>query len=140
MTEPFPYEDIIGLSRPPHPKDRPPMSMHDRAAQFAPFAALAGYSEMVTEAARVPDDKWEEPAEADELNRQVNILRERIGERPEVTVTYFEPDVAKPGGRYVTVTGRALKLRDYEGLLELEGGHNVPLKWVSVMRGEVFGD
>lgn len=54
-----PYDDIICLARPPHPKDRPPMSLHDRAAQFAPFAALAGYSAMVAEKARATEAQWE---------------------------------------------------------------------------------
>ena len=52
MSENFkeenPYEDILYL---PHhqSKDRPHMSLHDRAAQFAPFAALSGYEEAIEE-------------------------------------------------------------------------------------------
>ena len=42
------YEDIIHL--PHHQSDcRPKMSVRDRAAQFAPFAALVGYEQMVQE-------------------------------------------------------------------------------------------
>ena len=43
------YDDIIGL---PHhqSKERPHMSLHDRAAQFAPFAALPGHKEAIEEA------------------------------------------------------------------------------------------
>ena len=42
------YDDIINL---PHhvSKKHPQMSLHDRAAQFAPFAALTGYDEEVKE-------------------------------------------------------------------------------------------
>lgn len=42
------YDDIINL---PHhvSKKHPQMSLHDRAAQFAPFAALTGYDEEVRE-------------------------------------------------------------------------------------------
>lgn len=45
------YEDIINL---PHPvsKKHPQMSMMQRAAQFAPFAALTGYDAAINEAAR----------------------------------------------------------------------------------------
>ncbi len=41
-----PYDDIIGL---PHPVSRrhPQMSLQDRAAQFAPFAALKGFDEEI---------------------------------------------------------------------------------------------
>jgi hypothetical protein len=44
----FPYEDIINL---PHhiSKTHPRMSMYDRAAQFAPFAALTGHNERIKE-------------------------------------------------------------------------------------------
>ena len=40
------YEDIIDLER-PLSKKHMPMSIHDRAAQFASFAALKGYDEAV---------------------------------------------------------------------------------------------
>ena len=46
-----PYEDIIHL---PHPtsKKHPRMSIHDRAAQFAPFAALRGYDTAIQNAGK----------------------------------------------------------------------------------------
>lgn len=45
------YKDIIDL---PHPvsKKHPQMSIHDRAAQFAPFAALTGHEESINDTAR----------------------------------------------------------------------------------------
>ena len=48
------YADIINL---PHhvSKKHPPMSMLNRAAQFAPFAALTGYEAAITKAAK----QWE---------------------------------------------------------------------------------
>jgi hypothetical protein len=44
----FPYEDIVDL---PHhvSKKHHHMSMHDRAAQFSPFAALTGYEQAIDE-------------------------------------------------------------------------------------------
>ena len=46
-----PYDDIIEL---PHPgsKRHRPMSLPDRAAQFAPFAALTGFGDEIEKAAR----------------------------------------------------------------------------------------
>lgn len=38
------YDDIINLER-PISKNHPPMSMTNRAAQFAPFAALGDLNE-----------------------------------------------------------------------------------------------
>ena len=48
MAEKFPYEDIVNLS-PYISKKRPQPTMKDRAARFAPFAAITGYEEMVLE-------------------------------------------------------------------------------------------
>lgn len=50
------YDDIINL---PHhqSKTRPHMSVADRAAQFAPFAALAGYDDAVKETARLTESR-----------------------------------------------------------------------------------
>ena len=45
------YEDIINL--PHHVSSvHPYMNMSDRAAQFAPFAALSGYEEAIAEEVR----------------------------------------------------------------------------------------
>lgn len=52
------YEDIIGLSRPVS-KKHPPMSRENRAAQFAPFAALTGFEGAIKETARVTGEKIE---------------------------------------------------------------------------------
>ena len=50
------YDDIINL---PHHQstERAHMSLHDRAAQFAPFAALTGHEEAIEETARLTDAK-----------------------------------------------------------------------------------
>jgi hypothetical protein len=48
MTDP--YEDILSLPY-PFPTRRKRMSLTERAAQFAPFAALSGFSDSITEAA-----------------------------------------------------------------------------------------
>ena len=41
-----PYDDIIGLEHPTS-KRHPRMARQERAAQFAPFAALTGYEEVI---------------------------------------------------------------------------------------------
>ncbi len=43
-----PYDDIIHLEHPTS-KRHPRMARLDRAAQFAPFAALRGYEEVIDE-------------------------------------------------------------------------------------------
>ena len=52
------YGDI--LNRPHHVSEtHPPMSIADRAAQFAPFAALTGYKEAIEETKRMAEEKIE---------------------------------------------------------------------------------
>ena len=52
----FPYEDIVNLSHPVSPY-HVPMPLLQRAAQFAPFAALTGYDEAIEETGRQTDDR-----------------------------------------------------------------------------------
>ena len=42
------YADIINLPH-FHAPDRPYMSAHDRAAQFAPYKSLVGFEDMIDE-------------------------------------------------------------------------------------------
>ena len=100
-----PYADIIDL---PHhvSQNHPQMSMHDRAAQFAPFAALTGYEAEVGETARLTAERRElDEQEAQELNRRLADLAARLPDRPEVTIEYFVPDERKAGGASVSGTG-----------------------------------
>ena len=44
------YQDMLDLPRPPS-RSRAPMRRRDRAAQFAPFAALTGFDEQIRKVA-----------------------------------------------------------------------------------------
>lgn len=99
------YEDIRNHER-YQLKHHTPMSLESRAAQFAPCAALVGYDEEIGEAARSTDGREELSEDAiDALNQAFQKLLEHEEERPLVTVTYFQPDAKKDGGRYMTYTG-----------------------------------
>lgn len=99
------YEDIQNHKR-YQLKHHTPMSMESRAAQFAPFAALVGYDEEIGEVARSTDGREELSEDAiDALNQAFQKLLEHEEEHPLVTVTYFQPDAKKDGGRYMTYTG-----------------------------------
>ncbi len=66
------------------------MPMSDRAAQFAPFAALTGYDDAVKETGRLTDDKIElEESDLIVLNEKMRYLRANLAAMPEVTFTYF---------------------------------------------------
>ena len=110
------------------------MPLRDRAAQFAPFAALTGYEAAVEETARLTVPKRELDAqEAEELNRQLAAVIEHLSERPEVTVEYFVPDERKSGGAYVTVTGRVRHVSLPETALVMEDGTVIDLEDVVAM-------
>ena len=99
------YDDIKHLTRPQY-DDLHPMSMHDRAAQFSPFAALVGYNDAVAETARLTDSRLElTEDEMFELNANLNRLLDCLDEHPKIRVTYFVPDEKKSGGRYVDKVG-----------------------------------
>lgn len=120
------YDGILTLDRPRG--KRIPMPISDRAAQFAPFAALTGYDEASAETARLTDSRIEpdEDRIAD-INDKLCMLRDRLWERPAAEVTYFIPDSRKSGGRYVTQTGNAKCIDEYERTVIFTDGVSVPI-------------
>jgi hypothetical protein len=92
------YDDIINL---PHPisKNHPQMSMLNRAAQFAPFAALTGHDAAIQESARLTDSQIDLDESANNiLSDKLNCILAKIEEKPIVELTHFQPDVIKSGG------------------------------------------
>ncbi len=126
------YADIIDLP-PWRSPTRTPMPLADRAAQFAPFAALTGFSDMISEESRFVDRKMELSEEdLDLLNQQLQVISEELsrGRHPTLTVTFFSPDPLKSGGRYESVTAPVRKLDPSGGRLVLaapEGTNDPPL-------------
>ena len=121
------YDSIIEL---PHhvSQKRPQMSMHDRAAQFSPFAALTGYDEAVHETARLTDSKIElSEEELQALNMKYNALIEQLDKQPEVKFLYFVPDEKKTGGSYVTVTGIVRKVDKFKRVIILQSGETIQM-------------
>ncbi len=119
------YDDIINL---PYRRSatRKHMPVSDRAAQFAPFAALTGYDDAVREAARITDRKIElDDYEKEKINNTLLYIKERIEEGLLIEITYFVPDDKKSGGEYLTKQGRIKKLADFEGIIELDGGAEI---------------
>ena len=84
------YDEIMG--RPHHvSKTRPQMPMSDRAAQFAPFAALTGYDSAIKETGRLTDERIELDEEAlTALDMKYQLLMDAFDDAPEVTITYFK--------------------------------------------------
>ena len=121
------YDDIICLSR-PRSERHLPMPLADRAAQFAPFAALVGYEGAVREEGRRTEEfVFLEEDEKAVLDAALRELCARLKERPEVTVTYFEKDMFKSGGTYLRKTGVVRKLDDVGRAILFEDGTLVEL-------------
>ena len=132
------YEDIIHL---PHhvSETHPRMSRLNRAAQFSPFAALTGYGAAIQEAGRLTDRKIQPDEDSQAvLDRKLAILREQLSKRPEVTVTYFQPDGKKDGGAYASFSGQVKKIQDYEQLLVFTDGTQIPFSDILDLDGEMF--
>ncbi len=121
------YDDIIHLPR--HVSAvHPPMPVSDRAAQFAPFAALTGYGDAVRETARLTEEQaelCEEETEA--LDRALKSILQRGTDSVSVTVTYFAADQKKAGGAYRSYTGTLKKPDTHRGMLVFADGTEVPL-------------
>lgn len=119
------YDDIIHL--PHHQSERRAhMPRRDRAAQFAPFAALTGFGAMVEEGARRTGTRVElSETRKEELDAVLRCARER--EQPFAELTYFVEDGRKDGGAYVTKTGNIRKIDTITRELELTDGTCIPL-------------
>lgn len=121
------YDDILRL---PHHVStvHPPMPVLDRAAQFAPFAALTGHGEAIRETARLTEEKVELDENClTELDGKLQMIKERLPSGPVIMVTYFKPDGKKQGGAYVTIKGRVKKINEYAHTLAMEDGEEIPL-------------
>ena len=132
------YDEIMGL---PHhiSKTRPQMPMSDRAAQFAPFAALTGYDAAIKETGRLTDERIELDVEAlSALDMKYQLLMEALDEAPEVTITYFRPDERKAGGKYVSAVGAVKKIDDFERRITMRDGTRIPTDDVLSIDGELF--
>lgn len=132
------YNEIMGL---PHhvSKTRPQMPMSDRAAQFAPFAALTGYDAAIKETGRLTVERIELDVEAlSALDMKYQLLMEALDEAPEVSITYFQPDERKAGGKYVSAVGAVKKIDDFERRITMQDGAKIPMDDVLSIEGELF--
>ena len=128
------YDEIMEL---PHhvSKTRPQMPMSDRAAQFAPFAALTGYDSAIKETGRLTNERIELDEEAlTALDRKYQLLIEALDDAPEVTIIYFQPDARKAGGQYVSATGTVKKVDTFGRRILLQDGTRIPLDSVYDLR------
>ena len=120
------YEDMLDMPRPSsdlHPK----MNRTSRAAQFAPFAALTGFEELVKEEERSIETKIF-LSEDEKLRINNMILNAINSEDPyEISVKFFVEDERKNGGAYFTRVGVPIKIDEYERVLFMADGTKIDL-------------
>ena len=121
------YDDIIALPH-PEPRTHPRMSLHDRAAQFSPFAALTGHSAAIAETGRLTDSRITlDESEMTRVDAALQRLRELLPQAPAVSITYFVPDERKAGGSYQTVTGTVRRIDTVNSALLLTDQRAIPI-------------
>lgn len=121
------YEDIINM--PHHVSTRHMhMSMYDRSAQFAPYAALTGYGDEVKETARLTDDWMDIDADVKAyLDENLKIIASKIESRPRISVTFFIKDAKKDGGEYTNVVGKLRRIDEVNQTLILENSIEIKI-------------
>ena len=121
------YNDIIDM---PHHVSvkHPRMSALDRAAQFAPFSALTGYGETVSEVGRITDKRIElDEYEIELIDRALRAVKEISDQMPVAEITFFVPDNHKSGGAYHTVTDRIIRIDDFERTVILSSNAKIKI-------------
>lgn len=132
------YEDVIKFSHPTS-KRHPRMTLSERAAQFSPFAALTGYNESVKERERLTKQKIElADDERQILDVKLHFLQAHIKDELEIRITYFEPDLYKEGGRYITKRSFIKKIDAYNQMVIMKDNTNIPIKRIIKIEGEIF--
>lgn len=131
------YSDIINL--PAHTITHPHLSLYDRAAQFAPFAALTGFGAVINETSRLTDKKPELDAESARLlNERIKIIEENIKLKPQIEVTLFVPDSKKSGGSLQKSRGKIRRVDVFERELIFDDKTKIPMDDIMFIQGELF--
>ena len=138
MNKEHQYDDIINL--PHHVSSvRTQMSLHDRAAQFLPFAALTGFEDAIQETGRMTQERISlSEGSIESLNEKLHILSEEISSHPKIAVTYFVPDEKKKGGAYDTVEGCVKRIDEYKHMIVMSDGTEILMEDVIEIDGEIL--
>lgn len=132
------YDDIINLPHHVSPT-RSRMSRLNRAAQFSPFAALTGYGDAITEAARLTKYKVDlSEDDRAKINDKLNLIKSLLPDRPSIVIAFFRPDEKKAGGEYISLSGIVKKIRVYERELLMEDGTVIPFDDIMEIDGKIF--
>ena len=138
MSKQSRYSDIIDL---PHHQSiyRPHMTVYNRAAQFAPFAALVGYDEMVQDTADILllDKRVILSEDARSLlDAKLQGIKEIINQNPEIKIVYFDEKANKLGGGYTLHSGKVKRIEEYPAMLVFLDGKKVSVEDIVQIENE----
>ena len=129
------YDDILHLPRPVSSRHAP-MSLLDRGAQFAPFAALVGYESVLEESARLTDaERFLEEDSKELLNRRLRYIADHMDAVGEVSFLCYIPDRQKSGGSYQSFVGAVKKIDLYRRTVWLEDSREIDMDSVCSVEG-----
>ena len=98
-----------------------------------------GYEDAINETARETNEKIEIDEELKIiLDSKLQILTEKMKQKPEIKFTYFIKDQRKEGGKYITKSGIVKKIDMYEGCIYLMDNTNIPIEDIIDISGEIF--
>jgi hypothetical protein len=140
MNAQLKYSDIINL--PHHVSSKHPhLSREQKAAQFAPFAALTGFEDDISETARLTDKRIEiDDGLKEIISNKLNLIKLNIKNKPIVIITYFINDLKKSGGKYIDIEGMVKKINLFDNYLLLNDNTKVPIKDIIDIKSEIFKD
>lgn len=131
------YNDIINIKKPK--SNHIPMDKLQRAAQFAPYAALTGYDDTIFETARVVNKKKElSEDKKSELSFKLTYLQEHINDHIEIEIIYFVPDKKKKGGRYLEKKGQLKNIDNIERKIEFRDKELININDIYEIKSECF--
>ena len=118
---------------------RPQMTRLDRAAQFAPFAALTGHDAAIKETARLTDQRVElDEGTKSILNEKLQMALDFAETEPEITVTHFVEDKKKSGSAYVEFTGVIKRIDEYERTVIFTDKTKISIDDICAIEGDIF--
>ena len=132
------YADVFNM---PHHMStkRPQMTRLDRAAQFAPFAALTGHDAAIKETARLTDQRVElDEGTKSILNEKLQMALDFAETEPEITVTHFVEDKKKSGSAYVEFTGVIKRIDEYERTVVFTDKTKISIDDICAIEGDIF--
>lgn len=132
------YKDIIHLPR--HVScTHKHMSNIDRAAQFAPFAALTGHEEAICETARLTDTKVIlDESQKEILNRKLRYIQDHLSLQIEISITYFVQDHKKCGGSYQTIKGIVRMIDEIENRIHFYDKQTIKIDDILFIESDIL--